>query len=184
MEGANDRCTPTGIEGAYALAGLPTNTQGTLRFTGPGVVDFHWVLSTTEQDVALPELWPEGPATLAAWYAQAALATDEGGAVLQVQVNATDPEGWVIELDPATAEGPYYWDGNWTAGDSMLDLDATETGATPIGIFLNVDANGGPYAVKATRGMTECTKVEHSGPISPWKVPAGADEVFVQLDCR
>jgi hypothetical protein len=179
-EGAADLCTPTGLNGAYALTGVPQNTSGAVRFTSSEVMTMYWVVATEAEDLVM-SLATDTKAQGQSYFDQASVTPAAAALIVMGQVQAPVLPGWVATLDPATGSGPYYL----VDGAGTIDVTATSNPSSDLAVamFLNVDRDAGPISFKFDRDQETCAVPEFGGPLSAWSVPEDAELVFFQLAC-
>ncbi len=178
-DGAEERCTPTGVNGAYSIANVPANTAGGLRFRADAIVNFYWMVATGttdfERSVAV-----DTPAMVQSYYTQAAVTPSADGVVVAGQIFVGVQAGAVAVLTPSSGQGPYYW----LDDVGTLDLGATETSEAGVGLglFLDVSSADGPFTLHFERDGI-CDTPDAGAKVPAWEIPADADEVFVQFEC-
>jgi len=186
-EGADDICASTldhpdnqnYDKGVYELVGVPMSTVGAVRFSGPTLSTFYYMVATESEDMDLT-MSIDRPATIESYYDQTGIVRDTGGFVVLGEIFPDIKSDYEAVLTPASGEGPFYYG----SPKGLLDLAATATKANiAMGVFLNVDLGDGPFMTSFTNGGPSCTTPSFGGAAPAWSIPADADIVYMAFEC-
>lgn len=173
-------CTTTDETGAFLLEEVPGEAPGAVRFIDDQIVSFAIILQTAGQDIEIPAGFAiDPPEVQDAYFMQAGVERVKDSITVTAQ-GYPNQAGYGIKLLPDSGVGPFYY------GESPgeLDLKLTATGASGVGLFLNVLPQDAPFEAQVTEGKTLCEQPRYGGPLDPWWIPPEVEAVYLGYDCE